>query len=142
MPGAIDELTEIMKSEGALFSERKTLTEDMHNAATILSKTQNPVYTDKDFAVNFGYDQTISHALLLEFMSVTMLEQNIMKNRGLAYEWKIAFHKAVYVGETYTFTGNLLSVRKAIRTADAQIIVTDSSGNKVAVIDVKMKIFK
>jgi acyl dehydratase len=101
-----------------------TITKKMHDDFVSLSRSNNPLHTDDDYAKSKGYKERIGYGFLTSALMSRMVGEEIPGYYGRCNGMNVDFHNPVYIGDTLKYTGKLVKVRKSIKQIYIDVEIT------------------
>ncbi|MCL2365875.1 MAG: MaoC family dehydratase [Oscillospiraceae bacterium] len=108
-----------------------TITEDMMSKFRDISGDVNPLHISEDFAKDKGYTGRVVYGMLSASFLSTMAGMYLPGENCVIHAVEVKFPLPVYLGQTLTFTGEVVSKVDAYNTIELKVSATNSNNQKV-----------
>lgn len=108
-----------------------TITDEMISNFCITTGDVNPLHTDSAFAQVAGYDNKVAYGLLTASFMSTIAGVYLPGEHSLIQRIEAEFPAPVYVGDTVTFSGKVVSKDTTFRFIELKVVARNNRGKKV-----------
>lgn len=119
-------------SLGLGHSFQVTVTQKMMEAFMDISGDCNPLHTDPVFAKSYGYSARVVYGMLTASFYSTLVGMHLPGKYALFQGADISFTAPVFLGDTLTVSGEVVSVHEAYRQIELKAQITNQNGEKVS----------
>lgn len=96
-----------------------------------LSGDENPLHTETEFAVGFGYRDRVVYGMLTASFVSKLAGVYLPGRHCLLMEVTSKFTGPVYAGDTLTVTGTVTEINEAFQTVDVRTVMINERGDRV-----------
>lgn len=118
------------------------ITEEMENAFRLISKDENPLHWDNDYAKSISdgkYKKHVTFGMLTASLYSTIAGVYLPGKYSLIHSFdELSFMKPVFAGDVLTVDGEVTEVDEALKMIRIKVIIKNQKGEKVS--RAKMKI--
>lgn len=106
--------------------------EDMMRRFLAITGDENPLHTEKAWALTHGFADRVVYGLLTASFYSRLAGTLLPGRRCLLHGLNVSFHKPVYVGDTLRVRGEVVYRNELFRQAELACTTTNQQGTKVA----------
>jgi 3-hydroxybutyryl-CoA dehydratase len=111
---------------GQVITARRTFTQENFNLFAKLSRDDNPIHVDPEFAAVTRFGRTVAHGMMLYGMICGVLSANFPNARQL--EQELVFPKPTYAGDEMTIRLEVTEVLADSKQARLTTTITKPDG--------------
>ncbi len=111
---------------GQVITARRTFTQENFDLFAKLSRDDNPIHVDPEFAATTRFGRTVAHGMMLYGMICGVLSANFPNARQL--EQELVFPKPTYAGDEMTIRLEVIEVRTDSKQARLAATITRPDG--------------
>ena len=108
-----------------------TITDKMLSAFQHITGDNNPLHTDRQFAAQHGYDDSVVYGMLTASFLSTLAGVYLPGRDSLIYEVNVSFVNPVYVGDRIRILGTVIDKNDTFRLFRMKVTITNQRGEKV-----------
>ncbi len=108
-----------------------TVTEEMIKQFGEITGDYNPLHTDEQFAKQKGYEGKVVYGMLTASFLSALAGMYLPGQRSLIHRVEVEFPKPVYVGDTLTVLGKIVSMNEAFQIFEMKVTVSNQEQKKV-----------
>jgi len=108
-----------------------TVTEEMIKQFGEITGDFNPLHTDEQFAKQKGYEGKVVYGMLTASFLSALAGMYLPGQRSLIHRVEVEFPKPVYVGDTLTVLGKIVSMNEAFQIFEMKVTVSNQEQKKV-----------
>lgn len=108
-----------------------TVTEEMLGQFGLITGDFNPLHTDEQFAKQKGYEGKVVYGMLTASFLSALAGMYLPGQRSLIHRVEVEFPKPVYVGDTLTVLGKIVSMNEAFQIFEMKVTVSNQEQKKV-----------
>lgn len=108
-----------------------TVTEEMMDAFRAITGDCSPIHLDADYAKGRGYPGRVVYGMLGASFFSTLAGVYLPGEHCLLHGVDCKFAKPIFIGDTLTVTGTVVSVSEAVAEAEIKAVITNQDGKKV-----------
>lgn len=91
----------------------------------------SPIHVDEAYAQKRGYPGRVVYGMLVASFFSTLAGVYLPGEHCLLHGVECKFAKPVFIGDTLTVTGTVLSVSEAVAEAEIKAVITNQDGKRV-----------
>lgn len=119
-------------SVGLSYSFQVSVTTQMMNQFEALSGDANPLHTDKDFALSYGYRDRVVYGMLTASFYSALIGMYLPGKYALLQGVDASFIAPVFPGDKLTVFGEIISVHQVLKQIEIRAHITNQLGEKVS----------
>lgn len=108
-----------------------TVTAEMMAAFESITGDCSPIHVDADYAAQRGYPGRVVYGMLGASFFSTLAGVYLPGEHCLLHGVECKFAKPVFIGDTLTVTGTVVSVSEAVSEAEIKAVITNQDGKRV-----------
>jgi len=108
-----------------------TVTEAMMDSFCALTGDVSPIHIDEAYAQNRGYPGRVVYGMLGASFFSTLAGVYLPGEHCLLHGVECKFAKPIFIGDTLTVTGTVVSVSEIGREAEIRAVITNQDGKRV-----------
>lgn len=108
-----------------------TVTAEMMAAFENITGDCSPIHIDADYAAQRGYPGRVVYGMLGASFFSTLAGVYLPGEHCLLHGVECKFAKPVFIGDTLTVTGTVVSVSEAVSEAEIKAVITNQDGKRV-----------
>lgn len=107
------------------------VTAEMMAAFERITGDCSPIHVDADYAAQRGYPGRVVYGMLGASFFSTLAGVYLPGEHCLLHGVECKFAKPVFIGDTLTVTGTVVSVSEAVSEAEIKAVITNQDGKRV-----------
>ncbi len=107
------------------------ITEEMLDQFYQITKDENPLHRDKDFAKNKGYESRVSYGMLTASFLSTLAGVYIPGENSLIHSVETKFIKPVFLGDVLTIEGTVSEKNDMFHCFIMKVVILNQKKEKV-----------
>ena len=108
-----------------------TVTAEMMDAFCRITGDVSPIHMDETYAADRGYPGRVVYGMLGASFFSTLAGVYLPGEHCLLHGVECRFARPVFLGDTLTVTGTVVSVSEAVAEAEIKAVITNQDGKKV-----------
>ena len=108
-----------------------TVTAEMMEQFCAITGDVSPIHMDEDYARGRGYPGRVVYGMLGASFFSTLAGVYLPGEHCLLHVVECRFARPVFLGDTLTVTGTVVSVSEAVAEAEIKAVITNQDGKKV-----------
>lgn len=98
----------------------------------------NPLHTDKDYAISRGFRDRVVYGMLTSSFFSTLAGVHLPGRYCLLQEVDASFHAPVYTGDTLVIAGEVIYINDTVRQVEIAASVKNQANKRVAKAKIKV----
>ncbi|MCR5503120.1 MAG: MaoC family dehydratase [Lachnospiraceae bacterium] len=107
------------------------VTEEMMEAFYRITKDENPLHRDPEYAAENGYSQPVAYGMLTASFLSTLAGVYLPGEKSLIQSVELKFVKPVFSGDELTVTGEVTEIHESVRQIVLKTVITNRENVKV-----------
>lgn len=108
-----------------------TVTPEMMAQFYAITGDDSPIHMDESYAQGRGYPGRVVYGMLGASFFSTLAGVYLPGEHCLLHGVECKFSKPIFIGDTLTVTGKVVSVSEAVAEAEIKAVITNQDGKKV-----------
>lgn len=108
-----------------------TITPEMMAQFAAVTGDVSPIHIDTDYARGRGYPDRVVYGMLAASFFSTLAGVYLPGEHCLLHGVECRFARPIFVGDTLTITGTVISVSEAVAEAEIKAVITNQDGKRV-----------
>lgn len=108
-----------------------TVTKEMMEQFFAITKDENPLHRDPEYAKKSGFSGPVAYGMLTASFLSTLAGVCLPGEKSIIEGVEIRFSKPVYPGDVLKVTGEVKEIHESVRMVVLKTVITDSENKKV-----------